>query len=156
MTSQMKHQPWLMSNSTLGRNWYITANLIQIFITFTLFILKNLTLTFHKNLIWSLSHQIVCVSSSLAVPRESLAHRRNVASLSLFYWYYFERYSSELDQLVPFPPYRGRSTRYANRQHDVSVTIPDVIRMSMATVPFLAHLDSGILCLQNAFISPMI
>ena len=34
---------------------------------------------------------------------EPLAHRRNVASLSLFYRYYFGRCSSELAQLVPLP-----------------------------------------------------
>ena len=55
---------------------------------------------------------------------ESLAHRRNVASLSLFYRYYFGRCSSELAQLVPLPYSRGRSTRYSDRLHDFSVTIP--------------------------------
>ena len=34
---------------------------------------------------------------------EPLAHRRNVASLSLLYTYYFGRCSSGLDQLVPLP-----------------------------------------------------
>ena len=40
---------------------------------------------------------------SLAASLEPLAHRRNVASLSLFYRYYFARCSSELAQLVPLP-----------------------------------------------------
>ena len=40
---------------------------------------------------------------SLAASLEPLAHRRNVASLSLFYRYYFGRCSSELAQLVPLP-----------------------------------------------------
>ena len=53
-----------------------------------------------------------------------LAHRRNLASLSLLYRYYFGRYSSELAQLVPLPYSRGRSTRYSDRLHDFSVTIP--------------------------------
>ena len=53
-----------------------------------------------------------------------LAHRQNVASLSLFYRYYFGRCSSELAQLVPLPHSRGRSTRYSDRLHDFSVTIP--------------------------------
>ena len=53
-----------------------------------------------------------------------LAHRRNLASLSLFYRYYFGRYSSELAQLVPLPYSRGRSTRYSDRLHDFSVSIP--------------------------------
>ena len=53
-----------------------------------------------------------------------LAHRGNVASLSLFYRYYFGRCSSELAQLVPLPYSRGRSTRYSDRLHDFSVTMP--------------------------------
>ena len=64
------------------------------------------------------------VGSSLAASLEPLAHRRNVVSLSLFYRYYFGRCSSELVQLVPFPYSRGRSTRYSDRLHDFSVTIP--------------------------------
>ena len=66
--------------------------------------------------------RIVC--PSLAASLEPLAHRRNVASLSLFYRYYFGRCSSELAQLVPLPFSRGRSTRYSDRLHDFSVTIP--------------------------------
>ena len=52
---------------------------------------------------------------------ESLAHRQNAASLSLFCRYYFGRCSSELAELVPL---RGRSTHYCDRLHDFSVTIP--------------------------------
>ena len=55
------------------------------------------------------------VGPSLAASLEPLAHRRNVASLSLFYRYYFGRCSSELAQLVPLPYSRGRSTRYSDR-----------------------------------------
>ena len=64
------------------------------------------------------------VGPSLAASLELLAHRQNVASLSLFYRYYFGRCSSELAQLVPLPFSRGRSTRYSDRSHDFSVTIP--------------------------------
>ena len=64
------------------------------------------------------------VSLSLAASLETLADRQNVASLSLFYRYYFGRCSSELAQLVPFPFSRGRSTHYSNRMHEFSVTIP--------------------------------
>ena len=64
------------------------------------------------------------VGPSLAASLEPLAHGGNVASLSLFYRYYFGRYSSELLQLVPVPFSRGRSTRYSDRLHDFSVTIP--------------------------------
>ena len=50
------------------------------------------------------------VVPSLATSFETLAHHANVASLSLFYRYYFGRYSSELAQLVPLPFSSGRST----------------------------------------------
>ena len=61
------------------------------------------------------------VGPSLAASLEPLAHRRNIASLSLFYRYYFCRCSSELAQLVPYS--QGSSTRYSDRLHDFSVTI---------------------------------
>ena len=64
------------------------------------------------------------VCPSLTASLEPLAHRRNVASLSLFYRYYFGRCSSELAQLVPPPYSRGRSTCYSDRLHYFSVTIP--------------------------------
>ena len=64
------------------------------------------------------------VGPSFAASLEPLAHSRNVASLSLLYRYYFGRCSSELAQLVPLPYSRGGSTRYFDRLHDFSVTIP--------------------------------
>ena len=47
------------------------------------------------------------VGPSLAASLEPLAHRQNVASLSLFYRYYFGRCSSDLAQLVPLPFFEG-------------------------------------------------
>ena len=64
------------------------------------------------------------IGPSLAPSLEPLTHRRNVASLSLFCRYYFGRCSSELAQLVPLPFSRARCTRYSDRLHDFSVTIP--------------------------------
>ena len=64
------------------------------------------------------------VGPSLAASLEPLAHCRNVASLSLFYRYYFGRCSSELAHLVSLPYFRGRSTCYSDRLDDFSVTIP--------------------------------
>ena len=61
------------------------------------------------------------LGTSLAASLEPLAHHQNVASLSLFYRYYFGRCSSELAQLVPLPYSLGRSTRYSHRLHDFSV-----------------------------------
>ena len=64
------------------------------------------------------------VGPSLAASLEPLAHRWNVASLSLFHKYHFGRCSPNLDQLVPLPFYRGRSTRYSDRLRGFSVIIP--------------------------------
>ena len=64
------------------------------------------------------------VGPSLAACFGPLAHRQNVASFSLFYRYYFGKCSSELAKLVPLPFPRGRSSRYSDRLHDFSVTIP--------------------------------
>ena len=63
------------------------------------------------------------VGPSLAASLEPLAHRRNVASLSLFYSYYFGRCSLELVQLVPLPFSRWRSTSYSDGLHDFAFTI---------------------------------
>ena len=63
------------------------------------------------------------VVPSLAASLELLAHCQNVASLSLFYRYYFGRCSSELAQLLSLPFSRGRSACYSDRLHDFSVTI---------------------------------
>ena len=61
---------------------------------------------------------------SLAAFLEPMVPRLNVTSLSLFYKYYFGRCSSELTQLVLLPYSWGSSTRYSDRLHDFSVTIP--------------------------------
>ena len=64
------------------------------------------------------------IGPSLATSVEPLAHSQKVTSLSLFYRYYFARCLSELAQLVPLTFSWGRSTRFFNRLHDFSVTIP--------------------------------
>ena len=64
------------------------------------------------------------VAPSLPAFLEPLADHRNLASLSLFCRYYFGRCSLELAQLAPRPFSRERSTRYSDRLHDFSVTIP--------------------------------
>ena len=55
------------------------------------------------------------VGLSFAASLEPLAHCRNVASLNIFYGYYFVRCSSELAQLVPLHFSRERSTSYSRR-----------------------------------------
>ena len=58
----------------------------------------------HLELLDKLQKQIWrTVDPSLPASFEPLAHRRNLTSLSLFYWYYVGRCSSKLVQLVPFP-----------------------------------------------------
>ena len=94
---------------------------------------------------------------SLPTSFEPLAHCRSVASLSLFYRYYFGRCSSELAQLVLFP--------YSQRRYLLAIPIDcmfflspflDVTKMSISAVSFLSQLDSGILHLKNPFHWPMI
>ena len=86
-------------------------------------------------------------SSSLATFLEPLAHRRNVASLSLFYRYYFGRCSSELVELVPLPFSQGGLLVILIDYMIFLSPFLDVTRMSLSTVSFLAQLESGILCL---------
>ena len=86
------------------------------------------------------------VGSSFATSLEPLAHRRNVASLSHFYRYYFSRCSSELAELVLLPYSRGRSTSYSDRLHDFSVTSPRCYK-DVYVNSFFPRTGSGILCL---------
>ena len=58
------------------------------------------------------------VAVSLATSLKSLTYCWNVASLILFYRYYFRRCSFELAQLVPLPYPQGRSTCHYDRLHD--------------------------------------
>ena len=74
---------------------------------------------------WKLQKRICrTVGPSLAASLEPLAHRQNVASLSLFYRYYFGKCSPELAHLVPLPYSQGKSTHYSDRAHHFSVIIP--------------------------------
>ena len=96
------------------------------------------------------------IGPSYTVYLEPLAQCQNVASLSLFYRHYFGRCSPELAKLVPFPYSWGRSTHYSDSCMIFLSSFLDVTRMSISTVSFLTQLDSGILCLLNGFIWPMI
>ena len=82
------------------------------------------------------------VGLSLAASLEPVARHRNVASLSLFYRYYFVRCSSELAQLVPLPFSQGRSTYFSDC---LIFLLPflEVTRMPTSTVSFPTQLDSG-------------
>ena len=78
---------------------------------------------------------------SLPASLEPLAHRRNVASLSLYYRHYFGSCSSELTELVPLPYSRGSSTAYSENCMIFLSPSLDVTRIPMSTVSFLAQLD---------------
>ena len=108
-----------------------------------------------------LVHQRKCrIVVLFAASREPLAHCQNVASWSVLYRYCF--CSSEQAKLFPIPYSPGKSTRYFDRLHDFSVTIPRCYKHVYVYVSFLAQVDrsvflsSGILCLQNPFLWPMI
>ena len=75
-----------------------------------------------------------------------------VCSRILFPKYYLCRWSSELSQLVLLPQLRGRSPVVLIGCLIFLSASPflDVVRMSLSTVSFLARLNSGIICLQNA------
>ena len=87
------------------------------------------------------------VGPSFVASLEPLAYHLNIASLSLFYRYYFGKCSSELAELVQLSHSHIRSTRYSNRLDDC-VTIlrcyKDVYVNSI--FPHAANLY-----LQNAF-----
>ena len=85
--------------------------------------------SFYLELLDKLQNRICrTVRPSLGACLEPLAHHRNMASLSLFYRYYFGRCFSELSQIFPLSFSRGRSTCYFDRLHDFSVTIPRCYR----------------------------
>ena len=78
----------------------------------------------YLNLLDKLQRLIYYVTGpELSASLQSLAHRWDVASLSLFYRYNFGRCSFKLSELVPLPCVCGCSTRYSNRLHDFVVTV---------------------------------
>ena len=77
------------------------------------------------------------VGPSLAASLEPLAHRWNVASLSLFYRYYFGKCSSELAQLVALPFLEGGLLVILIDCMIILLPFLDVTRMSMSIVSSL-------------------
>ena len=77
------------------------------------------------------------VGPSLAASLEPLAHRWNVASLSLFYRYYFGKCSSELAQLVALPFLEGGLVVILIDCMIILLPFLDVTRMSMSKVSSL-------------------
>ena len=64
------------------------------------------------------------VGPELSADLHALSHRRDVASLSLFYKYYYRKCSSELADLVPRKHVPVRSTRFSNQMHLHTVNLP--------------------------------
>ena len=64
------------------------------------------------------------IGPELSVGLQSLLHRRNVASLSLFYKYYHAKCSAELADLVPPRRVNVRTTRFSERLHKYAVRPP--------------------------------
>ena len=64
------------------------------------------------------------IGPRLASKLQTLHHRRNVASLCLFYRYYNGRCSSELFDLVPHKKVFNRDTRFASNSHPHNVEVP--------------------------------
>ena len=82
------------------------------------------------------------VGPELSSSLQPLSHRRNVASLSLFYRYYFGRCSDELAELVPCPQVVRRSTRYSESLSSFTVKVPRARRdfYSLSFFPRTARL----------------
>ena len=72
----------------------------------------------------------------------SLKLRRDVASLSLFYRYYFGRCSDELYYCIPGPKNWGRNTRLATASHEFCVEVgnPRIDRYGACFFPYTANL----------------
>ena len=84
----------------------------------------------------------------LVASLEPLVYCRNVASLSLFYSYYFGRCSSEMVQLVLLPYSRGRTALVIVINYMIFLlSFLDVTWTSISAVFFLTQLDPGILSL---------
>ena len=90
------------------------------------------------------------VGSSVAPSLETLAHRRNVTSISFFYRHYFvDVHLNWLNWSHFFIFLRGLLVLPIDCLIFLS-PCQDVIRISMSEVSFLLQLGSGIICLQNA------
>ena len=118
-----KLEPWfILWSFSLLRLLCISINLLHGHLWNTVVMSELVLLVATWNCWWSYKNGYV--GPSPAPSLESLAHRRNVARLSLFYRYYFGRCSSELALLVPLPFSWGRATCDSARLYDFSVTIP--------------------------------
>ena len=68
------------------------------------------------------------IGPTLASELLPLSHRRDVASLALFYKYFSGRCSSELSSLVPPTKVFNRSTRLSRSSHPFTVDLPHCVK----------------------------
>ena len=87
------------------------------------------------------------VGALIAASLEPLTHRHNVASLSLFYRFYFGRCSSDWLNCFHFLILKGGLLVILIHCMIFLSPFLDVTRMSLSTVSFLTQLHSGIPCL---------
>ena len=64
------------------------------------------------------------IGPNLSLTLQSLSHRRNVASLSLFYKYLHGHCSDDLKVLTPDIKAFSRVTRYSTKAHSMTVQVP--------------------------------
>ena len=97
------------------------------------------------------------VSHKLAACFEHLAHGRNVASLSLFYWRitFVDAHLNSLNWIHFLIFMTGLFRILIDCMIFLSLLL-DVITIYLSIVSFLAQLDFGIICLQNVFLCTMI
>ena len=79
-------------------------------------------------------------SSPLTDCLDSLSHRRNVASLSIFYCYFHADCSSELTNCMPRPFPRPRCRRISTSSHPYSVHLPNA-RDNQYIHSFIPYID---------------
>ena len=100
--------------------------------------------------LWDKLQKWICrtVGPSLAASFEPLAHRQNVASLSLFIDVTFvDVHLNRFNWFHFFSFVGGLLVLLFSLFCIIFLSLPlDVTRMSMSTVSFFTHLDSGILC----------
>ena len=98
----------------------------------------------YTSLLDRVESKAICLISdpSLTSTLDPLSLRRKVASLSLFYHYYFGHCSDELAACIPPPMARPRSTRQATFAHNYCVELSNarINRFSDGFFPSTSHL----------------
>ena len=91
------------------------------------------------------------VGPELSADLHALPHRRDVASLSLFYKYYYRKCSSDLADLVARKRVPVRSTRFSNQMHLHKSIYLSAGLIFMIQAFFLARQPFETLSLMNVF-----